>query len=246
VVLELEGVRAGYGDVEVLHGVSLSMRPGEALALIGANGAGKSTLCSVITGLVQPTAGRISVAGHPVAGLPPHRRVEFGAFLIPEGRGIFPALTVEENLAIWLPTAAERDQAFTRFPPLAERRRLAAGSLSGGEQQMLALAPALVNPPTLLVADEPSLGLAPLVIASVYEALRELRERGTAILLVEEKAHDVLALADSVAFMQAGQVAWQRPASQINEELLVESYLGIHRQGGDPGDSDALSPVPVT
>ena len=226
-VLRLSGVRAGYGDVEVVRGVDLAVRPGETLALVGANGAGKSTLCSVIAGLVAPTSGTIELGGADVTAQPPNRRVGAGAFLIPEGRGIFPALTVDENLQIWLPDPDQQAAAYERFPALADRRHQAAGALSGGEQQMLALAPALARPPLLLIADEPSLGLAPLIVEEVYTALRELKDRGTAVLLVEEKANDVLAIADTVAFLQAGRVAFTSPAAEIDEERLVQAYLGI-------------------
>jgi ABC-type branched-subunit amino acid transport system ATPase component/branched-subunit amino acid ABC-type transport system permease component len=226
-VLRLSGVRAGYGDVEVVRGVDLAVAPGETLALVGANGAGKSTLCSVIAGLVAPTSGTIELGGTDVTALPPYRRVEAGGFLIPEGRGIFPALTVDENLQVWLPDGDQKAAAYERFPALADRRHQAAGALSGGEQQMLALAPALARPPLLLIADEPSLGLAPLIVEEVSNALRELKERGTAVLLVEEKANDVLAIADTVAFLQAGRVAFTSPAAEIDEERLVQAYLGI-------------------
>jgi ABC-type branched-subunit amino acid transport system ATPase component/branched-subunit amino acid ABC-type transport system permease component len=237
--LELSGIRAGYGDVEVVHGVDLAVAQSRVTALIGANGAGKSTLCSVVAGLVAPTAGTVRLGGLDVTGRPPHERVTAGAFLIPEGRGIFPALTADENLALWLREPAEREAAYERFPALADRRRQAAGSLSGGEQQMLALAPALVRPPLLLVVDEPSLGLAPLLAEQVCQALRELRDRGTAVLLVEEKAKDVLAVADTVVFLQVGRVAWAAAAGAVDEERLVESYLGI-RPGGPP-DSERAS-----
>jgi ABC-type branched-subunit amino acid transport system ATPase component len=237
--LELSDIRAGYGDVEVVHGVDLAVAEGGVTALIGANGAGKSTVCSVVAGLVAPTTGQVRLGGVDVTARPPHERVRAGAFLIPEGRGIFPALTADENLALWLREAAEREAAYERFPALADRRRQAAGSLSGGEQQMLALAPALVRPPLLLVVDEPSLGLAPLVVEQVYEALRELRDRGTAVLLVEEKANDVLAVADTVVFLQVGRVAWAAAAGTVDEERLVESYLGIRPDG--PVDSERAS-----
>jgi ABC-type branched-subunit amino acid transport system ATPase component len=237
-VLQVTGVHAGYGDVEVLHGVTLSMQKGEVLALIGANSAGKSTLCSIVAGLVGLTDGSVRLGGNDVTHLSPHRRVRHGAFLIPEGRGIFPSLTVEENLSLWLPSADERAAACERFPQIADRRRQIAGSLSGGEQQMLALAPALVRPPDLLIADEPSLGLAPLVIATVYETLHELKSGGTAILVVEEKAHDVLELADNIAFMHVGRLAWQRPTAQVDSDLLVRSYLGFAE-----GDGEVATPA---
>ena len=226
-VLGLRSLRAGYGDVEVLRGVDLTVPRGETLALVGANGAGKSTLCAVVAGLVTPTGGTIELDGTDVTSQPPFGRVEAGAFLIPEGRGIFPALSVDENLEIWLPDPDQRAAAYDRFPALGGRRQQPAGALSGGEQQMLALAPALVRPPLLLVADEPSLGLAPLVVDEVYAALRELKERGTTMLLVEEKAKDVLGLADTVAFLDAGNLAFVAPAADVDEERLVQAYLGL-------------------
>src|SRR5690606_39182218 len=237
--LVVRGVRAGHGDAEVVRGVDLVVPRGEVVALIGANGAGKSTLCSVVAGTVPATAGRVVVGGTDVTELPPHRRVGAGVFLVPEGRGVFPALSVEENLALWLTDPQDREAAYERFPRLRGRRGQAAGSLSGGEQQMLALAPALVRPPLLLVADEPSLGLAPRVVDEVYEALRELRDRGTAVLLVEEKANDVLSLADTVAFLQVGRVAWVAPASEVDEDRLVRSYLGLPAAGDAEDEPDA-------
>jgi ABC-type branched-subunit amino acid transport system ATPase component len=169
----------------------------------------------------------VVVGGRDLARLSAHKRSQAGVFLVPEGRGIFPSLSVEENLSVWLRRPDERERAFERFPVLAERRRQSAGTLSGGEQQMLALVAALVRPPTVLVVDEPSLGLAPLIVGQVYAALRELRDRGTAILLVEEKAHDVIKLADSIAFMRAGLILWHAPTADVDEERLVSAYLGI-------------------
>ena len=241
-VLGLRSLRAGYGDVEVLRGVDLTVPRGETLALVGANGAGKSTLCAVVAGLVTPTGGTIELDGTDVTSQPPFGRVEAGAFLIPEGRGIFPALSVDENLEIWLPDPDQRAAAYDRFPALGGRRQQPAGALSGGEQQMLALAPALVRPPLLLVADEPSLGLAPLVVDEVYAALRELKERGTTMLLVEEKAKDVLGLADTVAFLDAGNLAFVAPAADVDEERLVQAYLGL---GTSPAPHAESAPEPA-
>ena len=226
-VLDLTDVHAAYGALEVLHGVDLIVPNGGVVALIGANGAGKTTLCSVAAGILPPTQGAVRLQGADVTALAAFRRVAEGAFLIPEGRGIFPSLTVEENMQLWLSAADERAEAYERFPALADRRRQTAGALSGGEQQMLALAPALVRSPALLIADEPSLGLAPRIVEQVYATFRELKDRGTSILLVEEKANDVLAMADTVAFLQVGRLAWTAPASEVDEERLVASYLGL-------------------
>ena len=156
----------------------------------------------------------------------PYWRARNGVLVTPESRGIFPGLSVEENLMLRLPKAEDREQAYERFPILAERRRLLSGSLSGGEQQMLALGPVLVNPPQVLVADEPTLGLAPLVVTELMHVFEELRERGVAILLVEEKARDVLEIADRVAFLELGHMVWFGPRSEIDDERLVATYLG--------------------
>jgi ABC-type branched-subunit amino acid transport system ATPase component len=224
--LRLEGIVAGYGDVEVLHGADLQVPRGQVVALVGANGAGKSTLCAVAAGSVVPTAGRVLLGGADVTALLPHRRARAGLLLVPESRGIFPGLSVQENLELLLRTPEERASVYERFPILGTRRRQLAGVLSGGEQQQLSLAPALTNPPDVLIADEPTLGLSPLVRETIMAAIAELRERGTAILLVEEKAHEALGAADIVAFMRLGRVEWVGRAGEIDEEQLAESYLG--------------------
>ncbi|MBW8483729.1 ABC transporter permease subunit [Actinomadura parmotrematis] len=226
-MLRLEGVVAGYGDATVLRGVDLEVPAGSVVALLGANGAGKSTACAVAGGAVAPAAGRVLLDGADVTALPPHRRAREGLYLAPEGRGVFPALTVEENLTLWLPAAADREDVYRRLPRLGERRAVAAGALSGGEQQILALAPALVRPPKVLIADEPSLGLAPLVVAQVFELFGELRDRGVALLVVEEKAGEVLALADTVAFMSLGRVTWAGARAAVDEDRLTSAYLGL-------------------
>ncbi|RJL21687.1 ABC transporter permease subunit [Bailinhaonella thermotolerans] len=226
-VFRLDGVVAGYGDVTVLRGVDLSVRPGEVVALLGANGAGKSTACAVAAGDLPVSAGRVWYGGADVTGWPAHRRAREGLFLAPEGRGVFPALTVEENLTTWLPEAADRERAFERLPQLAARRDVLAGALSGGEQQLLTLAPALIRPPRVLVADEPSLGLAPLVVAQIFEIFAELRDRGVALVLVEEKATSALEIADRVAFMRLGRIVWTGPRDEVDAERLAEAYLGV-------------------
>jgi len=223
----IEGVVAGYGGAEVLHGVDVTVSEHSVLALLGANGAGKSTLCAVASGLVTPTDGRVLIAGEDVTALAPHERERRGLLLVPEARGIFPDLTVEENLRLLLRSPAERQHAYERFPILGERRRQAAGLLSGGEQQMLSLASALARPPKVFIADEPTLGLAPLAAQEVSRALRELRELGVAIMLVEEKAHEVMALADIVAFMALGRIVWTGSREEADEERLASTYLGI-------------------
>ena len=225
--LRVERIVAGYGEVEVLHAVDLAVPSGKVVTLLGANGAGKSTLCAVAAGLLAPTSGRILLQGDDVTRQPAFRRARRGLLLTPEARGIFPGLTVDENLALLLRSSSEREQAYERFPLLGDRRRQPAGLLSGGEQQMLALASALVRPPVVLVADEPSLGLAPLAAEAVFDALRELRERGSSLLLVEEKAREALELADLVAVMELGRVVWTGPRGEADADRLAAVYLGV-------------------
>ena len=228
-VLVVRGLHAGYDAVEVLHGIDLVVRAGEITALLGANGSGKTTLCSTIAGLVPVRAGSISLYGVDVSKDASYQRARKGVLVAPESRGIFPGLSVEENLMLRLAEQSERDQVYERFSVLRERRKLPAGSFSGGEQQMLALAPVLVNPPQIVVADEPTLGLAPLVVAEVMSVFEELRDRGTAILLVEEKARNVLEVAEQVAFLELGHIVWSGPRGDIDDERLVASYLGSAR-----------------
>jgi ABC-type branched-subunit amino acid transport system ATPase component/branched-subunit amino acid ABC-type transport system permease component len=227
VALRIERIVAGYGDVEVLHGVDLGVPTGNVVTLLGANGAGKSTLCAVAAGLLTPTSGRILLQGDDVTAQHAFRRARRGLLLTPEARGIFPGLTVDENLALVLRSSSEREQAYERFLLLAERRRQPAGLLSGGEQQMLALASALVRPPPVFVADEPSLGLAPLAAEAVFDALKELRERGSSLLLVEEKAREALELADVVAVMELGRIVWTGPRREADADRLAAVYLGV-------------------
>ncbi|GAA3810627.1 branched-chain amino acid ABC transporter permease/ATP-binding protein [Sphaerisporangium flaviroseum] len=223
-VFALESVVAGYGDVTVLRGVDLVVWPGEVVALLGANGAGKSTTCAVAAGDLPVTAGRVRLDGIDVTAWPAHRRARQGVLLAPEGRGVFPGLTVEENLRTWL---SDPDPVYERLPQLAARRHLAAGALSGGEQQLLTLAPALIRPPRVLIADEPSLGLAPLIVEQIFTLFTELRERGVALLLVEEKATETLRVADRVAFMRLGRITWTGPRSDVDPDRLTTAYLGV-------------------
>ncbi|MET9467149.1 ATP-binding cassette domain-containing protein [Streptomyces sp. NPDC006544] len=225
--LELRGVTAGYDGGLVLHGVDLLVRKGEILAVLGPNGAGKSTACRVAAGLLPVAAGGVHVGGRDATRDGAVRRSRAGVLLAPEGRGIFPALSIEENLALYLGDPAERDAVYARFPRLRERRSVAAGALSGGEQQLLALAPLLQRPPGVLIADEPSLGLAPRVVEEVYGLLTELRDAGTALLLVEEKAAGILGIADTVAYLSQGRVSWCGPRSEVEPDRLTEAYLGM-------------------
>ncbi|MGP3775228.1 ABC transporter permease subunit [Streptomyces sp. SDT5-1] len=225
--LQLAGVQAGYDGARVLQGVDLTVHPGEIVALLGPNGAGKSTTCKVAAGLMTPRQGEVYVAGSPAGTEGAVRRARAGVVLAPEGRGIFPALTVDENLALQLPDQSDRSAVYERFAGLAARRGVTAGSLSGGEQQLLALAPLLHRPPRVLVADEPSLGLAPRVADEVYRLLAELRDAGTGLLLVEEKASEILGVADTVAYLAQGRVTWCGPREKVEAERLTEAYLGI-------------------
>ncbi|WP_306325281.1 ABC transporter permease subunit [Streptomyces venezuelae] len=224
--LELRGVHAGYGGAPVLHGVDLTVRGGEVLVLLGPNGAGKSTLCRVAAGLLRPAGGLVRVRGADATHDATVARARRGVRLAPEGRGIFAGLSIEENLSLQLTAADDRDAVYTRFPALAARRSVAAGSLSGGEQQLLALAPLLQRPPAVLVADEPSLGLAPRVVDEVFRLLTELRDHGAALVLVEEKAAEVLGIADTVAHLTQGEIAWVGPRSEVDRDRLAETYLG--------------------
>jgi ABC-type branched-subunit amino acid transport system ATPase component/branched-subunit amino acid ABC-type transport system permease component len=224
-LLEVRDLSAGYGEITVLFDIDLALPTGSITALVGANGAGKSTLCKVISGLMTPTSGRILLEGTDITHLRAHQRAS-SMLLAPESRGIFPALSVEENLELRLRTPGDREKAYDRFPVLSERRRIPAGSLSGGEQQMLTMAPLLVRPPRLVIADEPTLGLAPLIVAEIMAIFRDLRDQGVTLLLVEERARAVLDIADDVALLELGRIVWAGPRAELNDEHLAAIYLG--------------------
>jgi ABC-type branched-subunit amino acid transport system ATPase component/branched-subunit amino acid ABC-type transport system permease component len=224
--LAISGLVAGYSEAEVLHGVDLVVPPGSIVAVLGPNGTGKSTLCGAVAGTVHVTAGTVSLFGQDITSMEAYERCAAGIMIAPESRGIFPALTVEENLAVSLRSAADRNLALERFPQLAARRKLPASNLSGGEQQMLCLAPILVHPPRLLIADEISLGLAPTIVREVLGILEELRAEGLSILMVEEKAVHVVDLADYGAFLSFGVVSHAGPMSDLTDEVAAEAYLG--------------------
>ncbi|MEU5682755.1 branched-chain amino acid ABC transporter permease/ATP-binding protein [Streptomyces venezuelae] len=241
-VLALHGLRAGYDGAPVLHGVDLAVHAGEIVALLGPNGAGKSTVCRTAAGLLAPTQGHVYVAGHDATREGAARRSRGGVVLAPEGRGIFPSLTIDENLALYLRGRDERDAVYERFAGLAARRKVAAGSLSGGEQQLLALAPLLQRPPKVLIADEPSLGLAPRVVDDVFRLLAELRDAGAGLLLVEEKAAEILGVADTVAYLAQGSVSWCGPRSEVRADRLTEAYLGMAANDGRRTAKDVTRP----
>jgi branched-chain amino acid transport system ATP-binding protein len=227
-LLEVEDLRVRYGAVEAVHGVSFAVNPGEVTALIGANGAGKSSTLAAISGLV-PAGGRIRFDGRDIAGAPPHAIVRAGVVQVPEGREILAQMTVEENLLMGLRgrDRAELGSAYERFPILRERRALLAGSLSGGEQQMLAIARALLARPRLLLLDEPSLGLAPLIVKRVFETLAELKRQGVTMLLVEQNALRALRLADRAYVMELGRLVMRGTGQELlRDEGVARTYLG--------------------
>lgn len=230
-VLELRDVSAGYGPFAALFDVSLSVGEGEAVALLGANGVGKTTVARVATGLVAPTAGSVLVDGADVTGAPVHRFARGGVLHAPEGRSVFSTLSVEENLTLSFRQSRGRsgargalDEAFSLFPVLEERRRQNAGTLSGGEQRILSMARVLVESPRLLVADELSLGLAPLVVREVYMALAQLRDAGTALLIVEQHVAQALALCDRAVVLDHGSVAWEGPSADAAHRVATKIF----------------------
>ena len=212
--LELRDVRAAYDRVEVLHGVSLTVPAGKVVALLGPNGAGKSSTLRVASGRMRPLSGRVLVGGVDVTGVNPEKLARRGVCSVPEGRGIFPNLSVAENVRMWtyrgnLRRAAVEEAAYGRFPRLAERRHQMAGTLSGGEQQMLAMSRALSTRPTLLLLDEISMGLAPLIVAELYGLVAQIAAEGFAILVVEQFARAALGVADWAAVMTQGRIEMQ-------------------------------------
>jgi branched-chain amino acid transport system ATP-binding protein len=228
-ILELRDIRAGYGPIEVVHGVSLVVPAGSVVALLGPNGGGKTTMLSVCAGTLAPMDGEVMFDGEPVTLMSADGRARRGICTIPEGRGIFPNLTVRENLLmatqVGVPMSRIEEVAFTQVPRLSPKRKQLAGTLSGGEQQMLALARAFATSPKVLLLDELSLGLAPIVVAEIYEKVRELASGGLSILLVEQFARTALPIADAAAVVLQGVIAHQGSPSEM-EEALSDSYLG--------------------
>src|SRR5262245_62062528 len=231
-MLALEGVVAGYGAVEVLHGVDLTVGEGELVCLLGANGAGKSTTVRTISGLLRPAAGTITFRGERVGGRPAHAVLRSGIAQCPEGRRIFPEMTVRENLEMgaYVRGAADRadlDRVFRHFPRLKEREDQLGGTLSGGEQQMLAIGRALMSNPRLLLLDEPSLGLAPALVTTVFQVIEEIRRQGVTVLMVEQNAALALRMADRGYVMENGRVVLEGRARDLLDNPDVRrAYLG--------------------
>jgi branched-chain amino acid transport system ATP-binding protein len=233
-MLEVEGLRAGYGEVEVLRGVDLRVGAGEVVALLGSNGAGKSTLNNNVSGIYRPSAGSIRFQGQRIDGRRPEHIVELGLIQIPEGRRIFPNMTVRENLELGSyrrarnRRAANLEQVTAAFPRLAERFGQLAGTLSGGEQQMLAIGRGLMAEPSLLILDEPSLGLSPLLVEEMFALVASLHGRGLAILLVEQNVFQSLEIADRAYVLENGSVTLAGSAAELmGDDGLRRSYLGM-------------------
>jgi branched-chain amino acid transport system ATP-binding protein len=234
-MLELSQVTAGYGAFTALWDVSLRVAVGEAVAVVGPNGAGKTTLMRVISGLIAPRAGRIAFEGAELAGRPAYDIVAHGIAHVPEGRRLFPQLTVAENLKMgaFLPSARSHfreslERVFTLFPVLAERQAQRAGSLSGGEQQMLAVGRALMSRPKLILLDEPSMGLAPVMVLRLFDLIRRIREEGYTILVVEQNVRQVLKLVDRAYLLEVGRIKMEGRAADLAEQDFVrQAYVGL-------------------
>ena len=233
-MLNIEGLCSRYGRIEVLHGASLSVTTGEIVTLVGSNGAGKTTLLRAISGVQPVSGGSIRFNGQPIHHVPAHLRVTLGIAQVPEGRQVFAPLSVEDNLKLGAWTrkdseiAADIDGVYGTFPILREKRSVAAGSLSGGQQQMLAMARALMARPKLMLLDEPSMGLAPLIVDQIFEIIAGLKRRGITVLLVEQNAYAALAIADRGYVMETGRITLHGTGRELLEDSKVRSaYLGV-------------------
>jgi branched-chain amino acid transport system ATP-binding protein len=239
-MLEVQGLHAGYGLVEVLHGLTFQVLKGQVVTLIGSNGAGKTTTMRALSGMIRPRSGTIRLNGKDIAGLESHDVAREGLAHSPEGRRVFPTLSVEDNLTLGAfprltgsrpkgDISADRDRAFTLFPRLKERRNQLAGTLSGGEQQMLAMGRALMLRPEILLLDEPSMGLAPKLVEEVFRIIRQLKEEKVTMLLVEQFAMAALGVADHAYVLENGRIRFQGPAAQLkNDPAVKAAYLGGH------------------
>ncbi|MCJ2065492.1 ABC transporter ATP-binding protein [Methylobacterium sp. J-088] len=237
-MLEVTGLSAGYGQVEVLHGLDFTVPKGQVVALIGSNGAGKTTTMRALSGMIRPRAGSIRLNGREIGGLESHDVARFGLAHSPEGRRVFPTLSVEDNLTLGAfprltgsrpkgDVAADRERAFEMFPRLKERRTQLAGTLSGGEQQMLAMGRALMLRPEILLLDEPSMGLAPKLVKEVFRIIRLLKAEQVTMLLVEQFAMAALGVADHAYVLENGRIRFQGPAQQMrNDPAVRAAYLG--------------------
>ncbi|WP_395296613.1 ABC transporter ATP-binding protein [Kitasatospora hibisci] len=233
-LLEVEDLRVAYGKIEAVKGISFTVNQGEVTTLIGTNGAGKTTTLRTLSGLLKPTHGKITFDGQPLNAIPAHKIVSLGLAHSPEGRHIFPRMTIEENLLLGAflrsdtaGIAADVERAYGLFPILGERRKQAAGTLSGGEQQMLAMGRALMSQPKLLMLDEPSMGLSPLMMQKIMATIVELKASGTTILLVEQNAQAALSLSDQGYVMETGRIVLQGTgADLLHDESVRKAYLG--------------------
>ncbi|MGO0575010.1 ABC transporter ATP-binding protein [Ornithinimicrobium panacihumi] len=229
-ILVVEDLTVSYGRVQAVRGVSFTVPRGGLVTLVGANGAGKSSIINAVSGVVRPAAGRITFDGTDVTRTPAHALVKGGLVQVPEGRQILSTMTIEENLQLgaWHTTGDRKGEVYERFPVLHERRNLPAGSLSGGEQQMLAIGRALVAEPSLMLLDEPSMGLAPKVVDEVFRVIEEIRASGTSVLLVEQNARRALRAADHGYVLSSGEIVQSGPAGELlQDEGIVAAYLGL-------------------
>ncbi|HXW34836.1 MAG TPA: ABC transporter ATP-binding protein [Acidimicrobiales bacterium] len=249
-LLELNGVCASYTTYRALFGVSFSVPEHGIVALLGSNGAGKSTVARVVSGLVPPTEGSVVFDGHDISHVPAYQIARMGLVHVPEGRGVFGTLTVDENLILTFRRTAGKgkvkealERAYDAFPALSDRRRQVAGTLSGGQQRMLTLARALATPPRLLVVDELSLGLAPVIVDAVYDGLVKIREAGTSLLVVEQQIDRALSIADEAVLLVKGSVAWKGPAA--GAAAAMEGLLTTASVSAVPSENllvEALAP----
>lgn len=240
-MLSVDGITVGYGAFVAIRDISLTIGEGEVVAVVGPNGAGKTTLLKTISGLLHPQSGTIRFEGEPIHELPAHRILDYRIAHVPENRRLFPKLTVEENLKIGAyPKAARKewrermDEMFGLFPILAERREQAAGSLSGGEQQMCAIARALMSSPKLLMMDEPSAGLAPIIVNQVFDLVQHIKRAGMTIIIVEQNVREILAISDRAYVLEAGVLRGEGNSEELlNSDILKKAYLGSMTDGGE-------------